>query len=226
METNVLTITSNQAHHVVFLDKQRVQISDGKTGKIQSMDFPSTMVKDGDIVDVSLFSGALIQWIKALSLLPGTVTLIIANGIYFGITLTKDTEKRESETKTFLETVPFTVVRSKQITIDTSTMEIAANREFYDQVRVILGSCALSVVEVLPLCVLDSVSTKLDGCGNGSICSLSWDTLKHTSILDPEEIPMSSSSLLVNKENPCKYIFCYAYLVHWFSYCLYLLFGR
>ena len=173
METNVLTITSNQAHHVVFLDKQRVQISDGKTGKIQSMDFPSTMVKDGDIVDVSLFSGALIQWIKALSLLPGTVTLIIANGIYFGITLTKDTEKRESETKTFLETVPFTVVRSKQITIDTSTMEIAANREFYDQVRVILGSCALSVVEVLPLCVLDSVSTKRWMDGNGSICSLS-----------------------------------------------------
>ena len=203
METNVLTITSNQVHHVVFLDKQRMQVSDGKAGKIQSIDFPHTLVKDGDIVDISLFTVALTQWLKSLSLLPGTVSLIIANGIYFGITLSKETEKNESETKAFIETVPFSIVRSKQITAGTSTMEIAANKEFYDQVRVILGSCALSVVEVLPLVVLDDVSAKrwMDSEMVQYILA-HRDTLKHYNMLKPEEIPVFSTSLLVNKEKP------------------------
>lgn len=205
METNILTIPSNpKAHHVVFLDKQRMQVSDGKTGKIQSIDFPPSLVRDGDIIDNTSFSQSLSPWIKSLSLLPGTVTLILANGIYFGVSLPIGTnEKKESEAHAFIESVPFTAVRSKQVTIGITVMEIAANKEFYDQIRIILGSCSLSVLEVLPICVLVGVASKrwMDIEMVQYVLSHK-ESLKHFNILDPEEIPVTSSSLLVNKEKP------------------------
>lgn len=205
METNVLTIPPNtKESYVLFLDKQRAQISNVKEGKIDSFDFPQSLVRDGDIVDDSKFTIAFTQWIKSLSLPLGTVTIIISNGIYFGITLLKDeNEKKESEISTFLETVPFSLIRSKQITIGTVTMEIAANKEFYDQVRFILGSCSLFVIEVLPLCTLDRVSGKRWLDNEMIQYTLAYrETLRHYNILEPEEIPMPSSSFLINKEKP------------------------
>ncbi|MBI5613900.1 hypothetical protein HY947_03160 [Candidatus Gottesmanbacteria bacterium] len=229
METNILTLPSNpREHHVVFLDKQRIQVSDGKTGKIQSLDFPATIVRDGDIVDNTSFSQSLLPWVKSLSLLPGTASLILANGVCFGINLSHDSdEKKDAEISAFIESVPFSLVRERQITLGITPMEIAANKEFYDQVRIILGSCALPVVEVLPLCVLDGVAGKrwMD-TEMAQYIQNHRESLKRFNLLDPEEVPVSTSNLLVNKEKPMQVYILLSVFGALVIILLYLLFGR
>ncbi len=144
---------------VLFLEKTRLSIFDGD--KIVRVSFPTNTIRDLDVIDRSGLDSLLDDFIKNGKLTPVNILFVLADTVCFSkeITVT-DLVTISTETKDFLEVVPFDQIISKSYRSQNGIRVIATNEELIDAIKEIFERDGFTVEALAPSVIFPIFTTK------------------------------------------------------------------
>jgi len=193
---------------VVFVDRNRLQFYGGGLTAILALDIPPAIAKDLEIANRDAFYTLVNQWLKQNNLGGADLLFILSAQTYFekAIATTGESEQ-ETEILSFYDSIPFEVLSTKVLTMQTKKVAVAANKDFIEAIRHAFMLQGLHVVTVVPAILLGTLSAKrwMDA-EMGAYALKHIDMLRGQNMIESDE-PMSmanttASSVPTAKNNP------------------------
>jgi len=140
------------------LDRQKLVIAGSQLAAPLTIDFPSGVVFDIDIVDLESFDTLLSNFIEQSQLTPGNILLFISPSVYYekNVALSSDQNERQSQIDTLLETIPFKNLIYKDYIFGTSPKLVIFNKNFYEPVAKFFEKNNFNILAIMPTFVLDN----------------------------------------------------------------------
>ncbi len=121
---------------VIFLDRQRWQVYIEKPEQVLSLDLPSNLVRDLEVLNTAGLKELLINFLKQNKLVSGEAVCVLSSEVIFNkkFPLISEDEQQTQEQQ-FLETLPFEAVLTKRIPGMKEYELFAVNRDLVRKVR-------------------------------------------------------------------------------------------
>jgi hypothetical protein len=144
---------------VVFLERNRLFLAHGE--KVYYTDFPTTVVRDLDIIDREALRGLITSLIDKNNITPSGFYLILSQWVCFIENLEeKEETKQEKEFKNFCDNVPFTSVSARKYLTKEGFIAIAANKELIDEITMDFEEKGFKLFAVAPSLMMGAVGAK------------------------------------------------------------------
>lgn len=156
---------SDKKSTLILLDKNRLWLYHGMTGEVLNLDFPTTVMKDMEILNRELFIKQLESFLNVHKVDGPRVDLVITPSLLFSKDFAGIEEpKKEEAIKSFIDNVPFDSIAKTTMHLDKGLRVIVANKDLITLVKRSLEKRKCEMLLALPATVFTNVtvSTALD----------------------------------------------------------------
>lgn len=127
---------SDKKATLILLDKNRLWLYHGTTGEILNLDFPTTVMKDMEVLNRDLFIKQFESFLNVHKVEGPRVDLVIAPSLLFSKDFSGIEEpKKEEAIKSFVDNVPFDSVAKTTMHLDKVVRVIVANKDLITLVK-------------------------------------------------------------------------------------------
>lgn len=169
---------------ILFLTRNRFYYTDGS--QILTLDFPTNVVKDLDVVDKDGFHGLITSFIVNNKLVASQIFFVLSESVCFIKNF--DTNEKtdfsavDLEAKLYIDSVPFTSVVTKTYKNPTNVSVVVANQDLIDSIFMAFEDKGFGVSALFPASMISEI---------GAITELTLDKAKI--ILDKKDLAITSS---------------------------------
>lgn len=177
---------SDKKTSLILFDKNRLWLYHGTTGEIINLDFPTTVMKDMEVLNRDLFIKQFESFLSVHKVDGPRVDLIIAPSLLFSKDFPGVEEpKKEEAIKSFVDNVPFDSVAKITVHLDKVARVIVSNKDLITLIKRSLEKRKCEMLLALPATAFTnvSVSTVLDEQTAQAILS-QLDSLKSYNLLE------------------------------------------
>jgi hypothetical protein len=144
---------------IVFLERNRLYLAHGE--KLYYIDFPTTTVRDLDVIDKGALRTLITSLIDKNNIAPSGFYIILSQWVCFIKNLEeKEETKQEKEFIDFCDDVPFSSVCSRKYLTKEGFIAIAANKELIDEITMDFEEKGFKLIAVAPSLMLGAVGAK------------------------------------------------------------------
>lgn len=142
---------------LIFLERQKLTLAGTQLVSPLTLDFPTSLVQDIDIIDPESFDLLLASFLEQVKISPTEILLVVSPDIYYekDISLSADPTERQNQIDLFLQTVPFKNLIYKDYSLGNHPRLITLNKNFYEPIARFFEKSAFNVVAIMPLFVLE-----------------------------------------------------------------------
>ena len=177
---------SDKKASLILLDKNKLWLYHGTTGEILNLDFPSTVMKDMEVLNHELFIKQFESFLSVHKVDGSHVDLVLAPSLLFikdfaGI----EDAKKEDAIKSFVDNVPFDYTAKTTVHLDKMVRVIVANKDLMTLIKRSLEKRKCEMPFALPATVIPNVTitTGLDQQTAQTILG-QFDALKAYNLLE------------------------------------------
>jgi len=147
---------SKQKLGVLFLDSTKFDLFIPHTSTVVSYNLPSTLVRDLEILDKEALTTQITTFIDTNKIPPFTVIIVLSERVLFNRDFAPIADLQEQVTivQDFLDTIPFDNLSTKTFKLERGFKVVAANRDFYENIKEILETKGFIVDAIAPITVV------------------------------------------------------------------------
>lgn len=146
---------------VVFVDRNRLQVSGLRGGAVVTMDVPTTLVQDLVVMDRQGLEKHVEAALTRENGPVGPIVMVLAESVYFSRVIAETDEvKSEAATQQFFDSVPFASVIKKTYPQEKGVAVVAANKELIEALTHVFTRAGYSMVSIIPSFVLGTAGAK------------------------------------------------------------------
>lgn len=187
---------------VLYIKRNGIQYYAADRPDIFRLDFPETTIQDMEVINKEELLQLLQSFITTNKLLPSRSIIVLSDAVFFqkDITITKP-EDLETQTKLFLNNVPFEHVTFKVFDIEKSKRILATNKDLYQHIKDYLEKNGFTIALVVaPLSLGKEPLSENLTLEQAKVIIQKMDTIK------PTENFLEQPKPLVNAESSQSYI--------------------
>lgn len=156
---------TNVSKTIIYLDRQKIIFGISQPPTPITLEIPSTIAFDIEIIDPEAFENLLTTCLEQNKIRPQDIIIVLSSSVYYekNIAPVNDAKQRKDQIDTFLTTVPFKNLFSKDYLLDNQLKLIALNKDFYEPIIRFFEKNHFNVIAIIPLFVLDKLKLSLVG---------------------------------------------------------------
>jgi hypothetical protein len=151
-------------NEVLFLTRDHIYLYDGSA--ILNLEFPANLVHDLDVKDRDALYNLIIKFIQDNKLIPAQLFFVLSEGVCFSKDFATGSplvaERLETETKEFVDAIPFSSVVSKTYKTLTTTRVVGSNQDLIDTVFDAFENKGFGISTLVPASVFPEYTTATD----------------------------------------------------------------
>lgn len=188
------------AQTILYLNRQQITACSTDLTAPVTLDLPTRVVTDIEIVDIEAFNSLFSDWLFQNKIPAGNIVIVLSPSVYYQKdgSLTDDTVQKTAQLDSFIQTVPFKNIFSKDYFIGNKLKFLAINKDFYEPIIRILEKNSYNVSALLPSFVLENFQLTLTEFSPKEIANIfnRQKILFPFSLISAQEIDKSLNSVV------------------------------
>jgi hypothetical protein len=152
-----MKIPSHQKLGVLFLDSTKFDLFLPQTNAVISYSLPPLLVRDLEILDKESLAKEISTFIDTNKVSPMSLIIALSERVLFSrdFANTADLQEQVNIVQDFLDTIPFDNLSTKTFKLEKGFKVVAANRDFYENIKESFETKNFIVDAVAPITIVD-----------------------------------------------------------------------